>query len=184
MNFFTLKGIFEALLKRFDIQSVAYERIELNNYHPHQTALIRLADRVIGHIGKIHPETAKAFDLEAVYVLEVDLKALFEAHLKKSSYQGVQRYPSVSRDIAIVLDKQCEAGKVIEKIKETCGSVLSTVTIFDVYEGDPLPQSKKSLGIRMVFVNPKKTLKASKVDALVDQVIDDLQAAFDASLRK
>ncbi len=183
MNFFTLKGIFEALLKRFSIENVYYEKVSLKNYHPHQTALIKHEDRVIGHIGKIHPEEAKRLDLKDVYVLDVDIEILYELSEPIKRYQPLGKYPSVSRDLAIVCDESILAQHLIDTIKSHTDSRLKQVRIFDYYVGEHIEEGKKSLALRLQFEDPQKTLETKDIDFVIERIVKALKTHHDAVLR-
>lgn len=182
LNFYTLKAVLETLFKRFGV-SVQYTPATLEHYHPHQAAVLDVAGTRLGHLAKVHPAHAAAHDLSDVYAFELDLDVLYDAREPSLRYQPVDRFPAIERDIAIVVDRLVLAGEVINAIADTGIGALRTVNVFDVYEGTPLDDDKKSLGIRMVFKDPEGTLQAEHVDRRVNSVIEHLRTVFDATLR-
>jgi len=182
-DFYTLKGTLNALFDQVGIQTIRYEENTLNNYHPHQTALIKVDDVVIGHIGKLHPKKATEYDVKDVYLAEVDIEVLFEKAATDLDYKQVQRFPSISRDVALVLDKNIPAQDVLDTIKETTRIYLKDAFVFDVYQGEHVQPDEKSLAIRMVFEDKEKTLETKTIDDLVDKTLENLKAKHEASLR-
>jgi len=183
-DFFTLKGIIEALFKRFNIYDTTYEPFTLGNYHPHQTALIKRGERIIGHIGKLHPEyTRKKLSGEDIYVGEIELEELFHATRFEPHYEKVLKYPSVSRDIALVVNDDTPAGDIIKSIHEYSTSVLSEAYVFDVYQGDKLEEGNKSLAVRLRFEDKSGTLKTQTVDEIIKNILEGLKSDYNATLR-
>ncbi|MFU8786927.1 MAG: phenylalanine--tRNA ligase subunit beta [Candidatus Izemoplasmataceae bacterium] len=182
-DFYTLKGIAQALFNRINLLDVRYEKTTINNYHPHQTALIIKEDTVIGHIGKIHPQQASSRDLKDVYVLEIELEAIYKLTQDKIMYESIQKYPSISRDIAIVCKNSLPAQTIIDSIKAIAKARLSNVKIFDVYEGEHVKEDEKSIALRMIFEDKQKTLETKEIDDLVNKIIKTLEKDHQATLR-
>ena len=183
MNFFTLKGIFEALLKRFNIQAIRFEKVTLEHFHPHQAALIKYHDETIGHLGKIHPEEAKRLDLKDVFALDVDLEALYRAVEPTKRYQLLGKYPSVYRDLAIVCDQETLAQHLIDTITSESDTRLKDVTIFDYYVGENVEKGQKSLALRLQFEDPQKTLETKDIDYMIERIVKALKRYHNANLR-
>ncbi len=182
-TFFTVKGIFEALISYFDLDVPTYESIQIENYHPHQTAHILMQDDILGHIGKVHPNTASDYDLDDVFLLEVNLDQLFSLSTKETRFESLPKFPSISRDIAIVLKEDIPAQAVLDTIKQATNKSLINIDIFDVYAGKHMESGKKSLGIRMIFNNKEKTLKAEEIDSQITRILNALKETHNAILR-
>lgn len=182
-DFFTLKGVIGAIMERFGIEGVSYTPFALDNYHPHQTARIICGGHELGHIGKLHPEYAQAHDLSEVFVAELNIETLFALRDDAHAYERVHKYPSVRRDIALVVEESTPAGVIINAIKEHSTSVLKDARVFDVYAGDNIEEGKKSLAIRMRFEDKSGTLKAQTVDEIVNNLLEVLKKDYGAFLR-
>jgi len=182
-DFFTLKGVIGALAERFNLSSVTYEKITLENYHPHQTARIRHKGEPIGFIGKLHPEYAHKYGLEEVFLAEMDLEKLYAHSEKLTRYEKVLKYPSVSRDIALVVDETINAGAIIASIKDNSTGILKDAYVFDVYQGEHIESGKKSLAIRLHFEDKTGTLKTKTIDEMVRNILEALKNEHDAILR-
>ena len=181
-NFFTLKGIINALLDRFHLNAT-YEAVTLDNFHPHQTARIKLGDDIIGFIGKLHPNYADAYDLSDVYVAEMNIETIYNHKPKDATYERVHKYPSVRRDLALVVDSDVPAGDIIGAIFDNSTNVLKDAKIFDVYKGDKIEAGKKSLAIRLRFEDKSGTLKAQSVDEMVNNLLEALKHDYGVFLR-
>lgn len=182
-DFFTLKGIINALFDKVGLSHVRYEKITMTNYHPHQTALIKSGDTVIGHIGKLHPKYAKAHDVNNVFLAEVNLEAVYALANSTPTYKRIQKYPSVSRDIALVVDKHILAQDILDAIAKETKGYLKDAFVFDVYEGEHVNPNEKSLAIRMVLEDQEKTLESKTVEDLVDKILKTLKDKYNATLR-
>src|SRR5699024_785866 len=100
---------------------VKYNQTKIEGLHPGRTATVTLDRRPIGFIGQVHPSRAKAFDINETYVFEVDLEAVFSAKIEPSSYEPLPRYPSVTRDIALVIDEDVAAANIQSVIRQAGG---------------------------------------------------------------
>lgn len=183
IDFYTLKGIIQALFESLNIQEVTYDKTELDAYHPHQTAWIKVQSHKVGHIAKLHPTTARRYDLEDVYVCELNIEKLFKYKTPKVDYQPVQRYPQMIRDVAIALKEDIASKQVIDAIQDLPFTALKEAFVFDVYQGEHLDEDKKSLAIRLVFEDSTQTLEADMIDQHMRVVADTLVNIFDAELR-
>ena len=113
--------------------------------------------------------------------MELDLQSLEAAKLPV--YHELSRYPSVRRDLAIVVDSNQEAGVIEERIKQEAGELLKEMLIFDVYQGQNIQKTKKSLALGLTFQHPSRTLTDEDINPIIDSCINVLEAQFNAELR-
>lgn len=183
LDFFDAKGLIESLLAELRLKAT-FAPTKDAILHPGKTAAITLGKTQVGVVGEVHPKFARAFDLlerSAAY-FEIDLQALLEAMLKdERRYQAVGRFPSVLRDLAIVVDKALPAEQVAAVIRS--GEMVAGVTLFDVYTGKNIAPDKKSLAYRVVFQSPSKTLMTEEADGLQERLLSRLAREFGATLR-
>ncbi len=182
-NFFTLKGVVEALQKGLRLPRLSYEKATLENYHPHQSAVVKAGDTTVGHIGKVHPEYAEGYDVEDVYLAELAIDKLFEMRQKAPTYRAVSKYPGISRDLALVVDEDLAAGELQKTVERTLEDKLKESRVFDVYTGKNIEEGKKSLAIRLVFEAREETLQSKEIDCEIDRVIKALKETHNARLR-
>lgn len=173
VDFFVLKGIVEGLANRLGVE-LAFERGQMGGLHPGRTAFIMLNGNRIGVIGQLHPTEQKARDLKNTVVMELNLSALLEVQLDALVYTPVPRYPSISRDVALVLSKIVEAGTIEAVIRNAGGKLLKDVRVFDLYEGDKMEEGKKSVAFSLTYFDPEKTLTDEEVTNAHEKVLSAL----------
>lgn len=174
VDFFVLKGIVEGLAAKLGVE-VEFERGEMDGLHPGRTAYITLDGHRIGIIGQLHPTEQKARDLKTTIVMELSLAELFKEEAGPLKYTQVPRYPSITRDVALVLSKIVEAGTIEKLIRSAGGKLLKDVRVFDLYEGDNLESGKKSVAFSLTYFDPEKTLTDEEVTAVHEKVIARLK---------
>ena len=183
VDFFYMKGIIETLAAKLDLSFdfVAYK--ELSSMHPGRTALILLNGETIGYLGQVHPRTAKRYDIPETYVAELDLSAVEAAVQPAKVFQDIVKFPSVSRDIALLLDKTVSHQEVLEAIQAAKVKYLSAVSLFDVYEGAHIESGKKSMAYSLSFQNPAANLTDDEVAKYMEKITEALIKATGAEIR-
>jgi phenylalanyl-tRNA synthetase beta chain len=187
VDFYLLKGILENLLNRLHISDYQFKSPinDIPNLHPGISADIYLGGTYAGWIGKLHPEEEKRLGVSNVFVFELKLDLLYNAYdLVEMDYQEISKYPSVSRDIAIVVDQSIDSATLISTVEKISSNSLKNVSVFDVYQGEHLDEGKKSIAMSLVFENKEKTLETSEVDQMVDRIVSALEREHQAVLRK
>lgn len=169
VDFFVLKGIAEGLGNKLGVE-LEFERGEMDGLHPGRTAFVMLNGNRVGIIGQLHPTDQKARDLKETLVLELNLAALLQEEVAPLLYTPVPRYPSISRDIAMVLSKIVEAGSIEAVIRNAGGKLLKDVRVFDLYEGDNMEEGKKSVAFSLTYFDPEKTLTDEEVANVHEKV--------------
>lgn len=184
VDFFVLKGIVEGLAEKLGVDTqLGFQKAERDGLHPGRTAEIFLNGKVIGFIGQVHPTMQKALDLKETYVFELSLKALLEAETQTLQYTAIPRFPSISRDIALVVEKEASAGTLKKVITEAGGTLLKEVQVFDLYEGDRMEPGKKSLAFSLKYFDPEKTLTDEEITKAHTKVLKALEEQAGAVLR-
>ena len=181
-DFFTLKGMAEkvadTLFVKFD-----YEPANRPYLHPYQAAAIVFEGTRVGYMGKVAYEVAEQLDLRAdAYVLELDLRRMEEAYDRHASFTPLSKFPEESRDLALVMDKAVTCGQVEEVIRGACDYVRG-IRLFDVYEGDQIPQDKKSMAFTIQFVPGEEAFEADTVERFVQKILKNLKYHLDIELR-
>ncbi|WJY28024.1 phenylalanine--tRNA ligase subunit beta [Sporosarcina trichiuri] len=184
VDFFVMKGIIEGLMDVLGLADrVTYEKASHAGMHPGRTADIMLDGVRVGMLGQLHPSEQKKRDLKETYVMELNLSALLAEQTEPLVYTQVPRYPSISRDIALVVPTDESAGSLIAVIKEAGGALLKDVTVFDLYEGDNVEAGKKSLAFSLTYFDPERTLTDEEVVARHEKVLEALNTKSGAVLR-
>ncbi|MFD1449794.1 phenylalanine--tRNA ligase subunit beta [Oceanobacillus sojae] len=182
VDFYVAKGIVEGLFAHLEL-NVTFVQIKMEDMHPGRCAEIRLNGKGIGYVGQVHPLTAKDFDVKETYVFEIDLESVFAVHQLTPSFTDIPRYPSVTRDIAFILDNDIPAGDVQAVIKEIGAPLVKEVSIFDVYQGEHMEEGKKSVAYRLLYQDPSRTLKDDEVDASYQEIIEKVNNQFGSYVR-
>lgn len=188
VDFYDLKGVFESVVSYLGLQGIGYKAAQPEGFHPGRTAHITLqtaeGEQVIGTIGQLHPSLQQKKDLADTYVLEVEFSVLAEQASERITHKLLPRYPSIGRDIAVVVNREVQVGDLIAKVREVAGSLLESIQVFDIYTGDRLGADKKSVALALVYRTPERTLTDEEVSELHAKVVEALEQAFGAELRK
>ena len=177
-DFFTLKGVVEGL---FDVLHASFkvDFVKSNKefLHPTRSANVVIGNKVIGFIGELNPEVAENLGIDKrVYVGEIFLYEILKMLNKKPQFKAFAKYPSVERDLALVMDKSVTNGEMIRLIKKSADKTLVSVDIFDIYEGGDLAlNGKKSMAYHLVFNSLERSLTLEEVDANVAKILANLK---------
>ncbi len=176
-DFFTLKGVVEELADKLGfLEAIDFEPVSSYPFlHPGRQAEIVKGDIKLGFIGQVHPEAVYNYDMKGdtyVAVLYMDvITMLADFDIK---YSGIAKFPGSSRDLALVCDKTEFVGRIEKIIKKNGGKILEHVSLFDVYEGDQVPEGKKSVAFSLHFRALDRTLSDEEVNASVDKILREL----------
>lgn len=182
VDFYVIKGIAEEVLDYLGYSGrYSFMKQEMpKEMHPGQSAMINVNGSNIGMIGKIHPSVTK----DDVYVLEINLDELFTKKVGKMKYKEFSKFPSINKDIALVVDKKSVSKDIEKVIKSAGGSLLTNIEVFDVYIGVGVGIDKKSIAYSLTFSDMKKTLTDEEINGLMDKIIDAVSKKCGAELRK
>ena len=174
VDFYDIKGVTEELLD-FLGYGGRYSFIVPNEIpkelHPGQTASINVNNDIVGIVGKIHPEVEN----EDVYVMEINLDKLLNKRVGKMKFKEISKFPTIKKDLAILLDKGIASKEVELKIKKKAGSLLQEIKVFDVYEGKNIDKNKRSIAYSLTFGNEKRTLNDDEVNNIMENIISSLE---------
>ena len=184
VDFYVVKGIVEGMMERLGLlEGLSFEKALLDGMHPGRTANVLLRGQQIGFIGQIHPTEQKKRDLKETYVFELNLEGVLSVETEELLYVPVPRFPSISRDIALVVESVTSAGMLEATIRQAGGKLLKDVKLFDLYEGDNVEAGKKSLAFSLTYFDPERTLTDEEVVKAHDKVLKALTEEADAQLR-
>lgn len=181
-SFYLLKGILEALLSKlsFNVTYEAYSEVEA--FHPGRCAKIMHNGKMIGLIGQMHPKFSKDMAIGTTIALEISLEDILTEE-SAFKYAPINKYPSITRDLAIVCEKNIPASTIQALIKQTGKKILTKVELFDLYTGENVAENEKSLAFKLTFEDPTKTLETQDVDKAVGQILNRLDRELGAKLR-
>ena len=165
----------------------AQQRVEVSFHyalHPGKTAAFKKGKEVIAIVGEVHPAVAESFGInKKIFVFEADIATLMKYTAKKFSFEPLPKYPAISRDLAILVDKEIAAGEVEKVIAKSGGKFFKDVTLFDVYTGDRISADKKSLAFAIKFQSNERTLKDEEADDAFKNILAQVEKTFGAELR-
>ncbi|MEK9625113.1 MAG: phenylalanine--tRNA ligase subunit beta, partial [Halieaceae bacterium] len=181
VDFYDLKGEVELLLGGAR-EALSFRPTVAAGLHDGQTAHILLHDSVVGVMGRLHPLTAKALDMPgATYVAELSLAEI--SRVSVPDFRDISKFPEVRRDIAVIVNRDTPAQAVLDCAQAAAGEALAQALIFDVYEGEGVDPTAKSLAIGLTFRDQSRTLTDEEITASLSQVIESLGEKLGATLR-
>ena len=175
IDFFIAKGFVDRIAEVLDL-SFAYEATEIDGLHPGRTAHVYLNDQVVGFIGELHPNVEKDYDLKQTYVFELNYDKLMAVVVGYINYEPIPRFPGVTRDIALVINRDLPSAKLLDTIKQNGGDIFQNAQVFDVYQGEHVAEDEKSVAIRINYLDTADTLTDDKVNAVHDNILEALVA--------
>ena len=185
MDFFTLKGAVEAVLKQLRIENVRFLADSENpSYHPGRCAKVFSGDRLLGVLGQIHPHVAGNYGVDAeLYAAELRFDALYESKGAQPVYQPLPKFPAVTRDIAVVCDASVTVGELEDAIRKGAKGLLKDAALFDIYTGVGIAPGKKSVAFNLTLRADDRSLTAEEADADVKSILTALEQECGAVLR-
>ncbi len=185
MSFFTLKGAVEAIMKDLRAADVHFEPCTDDpSYHPGRCAAVWAGSTCVGVFGQIHPLVARNYGVDAeFYCAELSFDALCAVKGADPEYVPLPKFPSVTRDIAVVCDQSVTVGTLEAAIKKGARGLLKEVTLFDIYQGVGIPAGKKSVAFNLVLRADDRSLTGDEADEDVKSILETLEKDCGAVLR-
>jgi len=184
-TFFTLKGELEAIFTGLRMPKATYEA-EKNNptYHPGRCAKVSIQGVELGYIGQIHPLVAKNYGMDSeIFCAEINFTDLMTLRLPEPTYTPLPKYPTVSRDLAVVCDETITVAQVEDIMESAAGKLLRNIRLFDIYRGTGVPEGKKSMAFSLELRADDRTLTDADSEAVVAKVLDSLKDSLGVTLR-
>lgn len=184
VDFFTMKGAVEVLLKKFGIKA-DYTRADISYLHKGRSAQINVGKIVLGYLGEVHPQVADSFDVgERMYIAEINVDMLNSLADYSYTFVPIAKYPPMERDIAVVVDEKVAGGDLLACVRKGGGSLLVDASVFDIYRNkEALGADKKSVAINLVFRLNDRTLTDEEVNAKMNRILTKLTSEFNAVQR-
>lgn len=177
-DFFTMKGVVEEFLESVGMtKKIMYSpNAEKPFLHPGRQALIQYQETTIGYLGELHPEVTDNYGIDTkVYVAVLDMPALLPFASFDRKYEGIAKYPAVSRDISMVVPKHILVGDIEKVIEQRGGKILETYKLFDIYEGTQIQSGYKSVAYSITFRAKDRTLEESDVSGAMKKILNGLE---------
>lgn len=187
-DFYSLKGIFEAIMEKLGIEPTRYrlDKLPENNiYHPGRSAGIYFGKELVGVLGEIHPLLCKEYDLDKApcLVMELLLSKILEVKTSRKKMQAPSKFPFVERDLALIVKENIKSSDLIRTIKKAGKSLVKDVTVFDIYKGEHVDKGYVSIAIKIKYQNDEKTLQEKEILESENAIKEALFKEFSIVLR-
>ena len=185
-DFFEMKGVIELMLMKLGMKKKAeYKTDVLKNYmHPGRQAQIIYDGVRIGEIGEVHPIVRKNYEIgERAIIAVIDTPEMIKFATFNRKFQGIARFPAVTRDISFVLPSNITAYEIEKILEQRGGKILESYRLFDIYEGEHIQKGFKSMAYSLVFRHPDKTMEEGEINAAMNKILNGL-STIGAELRK
>jgi phenylalanyl-tRNA synthetase beta chain len=182
VDFFDLKGDVERLLNWSGLSGVMFERLDDPVLHPGQSAQITRGGEVVGRVGRLHPEIERHLDVSGeVFLAELNAEEVLKRSRRRHGV--VSKFPSVRRDLALVVKQDISAAEIVGILEKTLHEVLVDLRLFDVYQGKGIDSNEKSLGVGLTLQKPSATLTEEDIGQFMEQAVAALASGTGARLR-
>jgi len=177
VDFFYVKGLIVDLFDKLSIKNyqIVLPKTPLKGLHPGVSASIILGKEEIGFIGKLHPDTEKFFNTKDTFVFEINLEKLFTGSHPLKTVKEISKYPQVSRDLALIMDDEISADKLVSEIQRVESRLIKSIRIFDLYKGESIGKGKKQIALTITFQDMTKTFETSEVDGFINKILKHLE---------
>lgn len=177
VDFYTLKGVVETLLKRLHIEDwdICPER-ENPTFHPGRCAVVSKGGRMLGVLGEVHPEVQENYSIGMkVYLAKFDVASLYAVAGRTAGYRPLPKFPATTRDLSLICDRDLPVAEIEKAIRASAGAHLEQVTLFDVYQGSQIASDQKSVSYSITLRSADSTLTDAQADAAVKRVLKALE---------
>lgn len=185
-DFYALKGIIMAWLSRFGFAGnrikICENKMDTEHFHPYRSAEIYLDRNLLGVFGELHPDYASSFDCKRVCYAELSIEPVLQAKTGRVRFTELPKFPSVSRDIALVVKKEVSAGDILKTAKNSGAKILVNAEVFDVYEGEHVAEGTKSVALTLTY-QTDHTLKEDEITEAHEKILNNLKKKLNAELR-
>jgi phenylalanyl-tRNA synthetase beta chain len=182
--FYRLKSVLDGCISALNAPACTYQRAATDLFHPGRCAAVVLEGRQLGHIGELHPTVTAEEGIGArVVAFEIDLQPVLDAS-RAPRARPLPRFPSVERDLAVVVEDSVAAGQLLAAIKEAAGELLEEARAFDEYRGAQVPEGHKSIAFTLTFRSPERTLTDAEVDKVMSEIRLGLEKRYGARFRE
>jgi phenylalanyl-tRNA synthetase beta chain len=185
LEFYDVKGALEAVAESLHLPPLNFTPIRVIPYlHPGRAAVISLGDEMVGHVGQLHPQVATRYKFkQPVFIAELNFGRLLQAEVREARYQPLPKFPTVSRDLALLIDRAVTWAELAGAIRVLELPQLENLRLFDLYAGKELPTGKHSLALSLRFRAKERTLTDVEINEVYERIVTTLRDKFGAELR-
>ncbi|OGP96181.1 MAG: phenylalanine--tRNA ligase subunit beta [Deltaproteobacteria bacterium RBG_16_47_11] len=186
VDFFDIKGCVEDLLDALKIRGLKFDKAEGTPYlHPGKASKVILDHDVLGVLGELHPQVLGRYEIHGRgYLFEMDFSKMVQWAGEEKRFQSLPKFPEVYRDLSVVVDITLESERVMEAIRALRQPFVEEVSLFDIYEGPPIPEGKKGISYRIRYQANDRTLTDGEVNQYHEKILTRLKEVFSLELRQ
>ena len=186
-DYYVLKGVVLEVLDNLGYEGkrvlLKENDLDVKHFHPYQSVSILINNEVVGIMGKLHPKYMSSLKLKDVYYCELLLDKLVDKNPAKIKAPVINKYPSISRDISIVLKDEVKADDLVKTIKKAGGSLVKNAEVFDIYKGEHIESGYKSVSLNIIYESADSTLKTEEVNEVHTKILEVLNNSYGANIR-
>ena len=190
-TFYELKGVCDLLFEKMGISNFWYDSYKatpdeskISLWHPKKCAEIKVDHQEIGFLGEISPKILGNLGIENVVVFDFDFEKLQKLASEEHEFRPLSKYPAAIRDLAILVPSETRVEEVLNKIEVAGGSLIRDVDLFDIYEGEELPEGKKNLAFHIIYQAEDRTLSSKEIDQMQQKIIKALEEEVEWQVRR
>jgi phenylalanyl-tRNA synthetase beta chain len=186
VDFYDIKGCVEDLLDTLQIEEAKFAKVDDVPYlHPGKESKVLLGKEVLGVLGEVHPQVLAHYEVHGkVYLFELDFSKMVKWAGGEKRFQALPKFPAIYRDLSIVVDTALEAERVRETIRAFHHPFVEEVTVFDIYQGPPVPEGKKGISYRIRYQANDRTLTDEETNRYHEEILSGLKEVFQLDLRQ
>jgi len=190
--FYEIKGVVDSLLNKLGISNIWYDEYQpspegskISLWHSKKSAEIKIDNEEIGFLGEISPKILENLKIESkVTAFDIDFEKLSKLVSEEQEYQPISRFPAAIRDLAILVPQRVKVEEVLNKIENVGGPLIRDIDLFDIYEGEEIPEGKKNLAFHLIYQAEDRTLSSAEIDEIQEKIIQTLEKELDWEVRK
>jgi phenylalanyl-tRNA synthetase beta chain len=184
-DFYDLKAVFEALFSALHLQKISFRPASDPSFHPGKCAQIFVGEESLGVMGEIHPLVKLNYNFKEapIYAAELNADLLIQQGQGNFNFQSLSSYPTMSEDIAVIVDESLSATELEEAIRQSGGKLLVGVRLFDIYRDAKLGEGKKSMAYQLSYQATDRTLGVKDAETIRNRIVRYLTHQFNAVLR-
>ncbi|MFH1820317.1 MAG: phenylalanine--tRNA ligase subunit beta [Candidatus Nealsonbacteria bacterium] len=191
-EFYYLKGMVDLLLQKMGISDIWYddyqatpEQSKLSLWHPKKSAEIKIGQQEVGFLGEVSQKITQALKIQnKVIVFDIDFDALQKLASEEQEYMPLSKFPTAVRDLAVLVPKRTKVVNVLNQINAVGGPIIRDIDLFDIYEGEELPEGQKNLAFHIIYQSEERTLTSKEVDEIHQKIIKALEENPEWQVRK
>jgi len=191
-EFYQLKGTIDSLLNKLGISDIWYDNYKptpneskISLWQKGKSAEIKISQTEVGFLGSISPKILGDFKIKPpIFLFDLDFELLLKFALEEQEFRPISRYPAAVRDLAILVPLQIRMEEVLNRIEIAAGPLLRDIDLFDIYEGEELPEGKKNLAFHLIYQAEDRTLPSKEIDNIHSRIIKSLEEEPEWQVRK